>query len=269
MKYNYIQQQHYYDKIKHNSSGSLSSGTRNLSFFVSFSVCVSCYSVCFLDETTILVVLVSLSFFFISSIIITSFIYFYPSSFLLSSTVRVPSTCRLNSHSCLHDETDKGRWCLELRSMRLNCPFQWFASSFFPLWIVAVWWMCGRVWVRARAGPNDCCICVHRVHQVQCALTWYRAFISINALHRWALGAGSLSHVQQTGRLGSQRSAVLRINRLEPLAWMFSEAQEAAHGRISTNQKQCQSEPLILWAPSGSGPIQTDQIPAGWGGRED
>lgn len=89
------------------------------------------------------------------------------------------------------------------------------------------------------------------------------------SLHHRALGAGSLSHVQQTGRPGSQRSAAPGINRHEPLARMFSAAREAAHGQISTNQKQCQSEPLSLWAPSGSGPIQEEQIPPGLGGQED
>lgn len=75
--------------------------------------------------------------------------------------------------------------------------------------------------------------------------------------------------VQQTGWLESQRSAALRINRHEPLARMFSAAREAAYGQISTNQKQCHSEPLSLRAPSGSGPIQREQIPPGLEGQED
>lgn len=102
-----------------------------------------------------------------------------------------------------------------------------------------------------------------------CLLVKERFYQVSGALHHWALGAVSLSPVQQTGRPGSQRSAVLRINRHEPLARMFSAAREEAHSQISTNQKWCQSEHLSLWAPSGSGPIQEKQIPPGWRGQED
>lgn len=88
--------------------------------------------------------------------------------------------------------------------------------------------------------------CVYSTHTYTCMYVVSRFYQVSSALHHRALGAGSLSPVQQTGRPGSQRSAALRINRHEPLAWMFSATREAAHSQISTNQKQRQSEPLSL-----------------------
>lgn len=51
--------------------------------------------------------------------------------------------------------------------------------------------------------------------------------------------------------------------------WLKYSTREAAHGQISTNQKLCQSEPLSLWAPSGSEPIQMDQIPQSYRRQQD
>lgn len=63
-----------------------------------------------------------------------TFVYFYSPAVFLDTpscfTYHTPSqkhTCSVNTHSCLHDGPDNKRFCSELQSMILNCPFQWFA----------------------------------------------------------------------------------------------------------------------------------------------